>query len=243
MKIIKLNATDSTNCFLKDLAQNSILENFTVVVTKNQVNGRGQQEKKWISEPHKNLTFSTFVKHNKFKTYHKKYLTYAISLAIYEVLLKQKLPKLSIKWPNDIMSANKKICGILIENTFIGENIKNSVIGIGLNVNQEKFPDYLTKATSIKLETSSEYNLDKLLKDILIQLQEKIKLLASKQFHFLEENYLKVLYKKNIPSMFKNNRDKIFIGIICGISNDGKLLIQLENDSIKEFGIKEVTFL
>ncbi len=243
MKIIKLSAIDSTNSFLKDLAQNSILENYTVVVTKNQTKGRGQQENKWVTEPLKNLTFSIFIKFNRLKTHQKKYLNFAISLAIYDVLSNKKIDKVAIKWPNDILSANKKICGILIENTFIGDRIKNSVIGIGLNVNQEKFSDNLKNVTSLKLVTSKHYNLDNLLNDILSKIQEKIALLENNQFEILEENYLKVLYKKNIPTMFKNCRNEIFIGIITGISTDGKLQIQLEDTSIKEFGIKEVSFL
>ena len=243
MKIIKLSAIDSTNSFLKDLVKNSSVQNYTIVVTKTQTKGRGQQENTWSSEPFKNLTFSTFIEFENLKILQKKYLNFAISLAIYDVLFKENLTKLTIKWPNDILSVNKKICGILIENTFIGDKVKNSIIGVGLNVNQEFFPKYLTNATSLKLETSLEYNLDMLLKEIQKEIQKKIKLLESGQFNFLEKKYFEVLYKKNIPTMFKNNRDEIFMGMISGISNDGKLQILLEDDSIKEFGIKEVSFL
>ena len=243
MKIIKLSAIDSTNSFLKDLAQNSTLQNYTAAVTNKQHKGRGQQEAKWITEPFKNLTFSVFIEFDKLKIIQKKYLNFAISIAIYEVLIEKNLPKVFIKWPNDILSANKKICGILIENTFIGERIKNSVIGIGLNVNQEKFPNFLKNATSIKLQTSKNYDLDDLLYIVLDKIKEKINLLENQQFQYLEEQYLNVLYKKNIPTMFKDTRDVIFIGMISGISDDGKLQILLEDDSIKEFGIKEVSFL
>ncbi|PWG06428.1 biotin--[acetyl-CoA-carboxylase] ligase [Polaribacter aquimarinus] len=243
MKIIKLNAIDSTNSFLKDLAQNSTLENYTVAITEDQTKGRGQQESKWVTAPLKNLTFSIFVKFNKLRINQKRYLNFAISLAIYDALLEKKIDKISIKWPNDIMAANKKICGILIENTFIGDRIKNSITGIGLNVNQEIFPEYLKNVTSLKLEKGFDFNLNNLLNDILIKIQEKIKLLENNEFDLLENSYLNVLYKKNIPTMFKNCQNEIFIGIIYGISTDGKLQIQLEDDSIKEFGIKEVSFL
>ena len=243
MKTIKLSATDSTNSFLKDLSQNSTLENFTTVVTQNQVKGRGQQESKWISEPHKNLTFSTFITFTNLNIINKRYLNFAISLAVYNVLLTNKIHKPSIKWPNDIMSANKKICGILIENTFSGDKIKNSFVGIGLNVNQENFPTHLTNATSLKLETGLNFNLDNLLKDILVEIKHNIKLLTTQQFNQLEENYLAALYKKNIPTMFKDSKDIIFMGMISGISNHGKLQVLLEDDAVKEFGIKEISFL
>jgi BirA family biotin operon repressor/biotin-[acetyl-CoA-carboxylase] ligase len=243
LKIIKLNAIDSTNSFLKELAQNSTLENYTTVVTKTQTNGRGQQESKWVSKPYKNLTFSIFIAFENLKIIEKKYLNFAISLAIFDVLFYKNINKLSIKWPNDILSVNKKICGILVENTFLGDRIKNSVIGIGLNVNQEIFPDFLKNVTSLKLEKHTEFSLDELLNEIQVEIEKKAKLLESKQFNILEENYLNVLYKKNIATMFKNSSDEVFMGIISGISNDGKLQIQLEDDSIKEFGIKEVSFL
>ena len=164
-------------------------------------------------------------------------------MAIYDILFEENIQKPSIKWPNDILSVNKKICGILIENTFIGDRIKNSVIGIGLNVNQEIFSNFLKNVTSLKLETSKEYDLDELLNKVITEIQKKIQFLESKEFDILEENYLNVLYKKNIPTMFKNSRDEVFIGIISGISTDGKLQIQLEDDSIAEFGIKEVSLL
>lgn len=243
MEIIKLNATDSTNSFLKSLLQNSTPRNFTVVVTTNQTKGRGQLEKNWNSEPHKNLTFSVFISFKNLKIIHQKYLNFAVSQAIHNVLLSKNLLKTHIKWPNDILSANKKICGILIENTFFGENIKNAIVGIGLNVNQEKFPESINNPTSLKLETSIEFDLEKLLKEILIELEEKINLLELKKFKLLEENYLNFLYKKDIPSMFKNNNGDVFMGIISGISNDGKLQIKLEDNSTEEYGIKEVSFL
>ena len=243
MKTIKLSATDSTNSFLKDLAQNSTLENFTTVVTQNQTKGRGQQQNKWVSEPHKNLTFSVFISFKDLKVVQKKYLNFAISLSIYTVLLAKNLPKPSIKWPNDILSANKKICGILIENTFSGDRIKNSFVGIGLNVNQEIFPEHLKNATSLKLETGLESNLDLLLSNILEEIQKNIKCLTSQKFKLLEEKYLDVLYKKNIPTMFKNSKDEIFMGMISGISDYGKLQVLLEDDIIQEFGLKEISFL
>jgi BirA family biotin operon repressor/biotin-[acetyl-CoA-carboxylase] ligase len=243
LKIIKLDTVVSTNSFLKDLSVSSTLENFTVVVTQNQTKGRGQQNNEWLSEPFKNLTFSVFTTFKDVKIIHKKYLNFAISLAIYKVLFDKNLPKISIKWPNDLMVANKKICGILIENTFFGDQIKSTIVGIGLNVNQEKFPDALRNVTSLKLATLKETDLNVLLHEILVALKTNVKILESKDFHLLEKQYLNVLYKKNIPTMFKTSKDDIFMGIISGISEQGNLQIQLEDDSIKEFGIKEVSIL
>lgn len=243
MKIIKLNAIDSTNSFLKEMGQNSALENLTVVVTDEQQKGRGQVENKWISEPFKNLTFSVFTNNFELEIKDQKFLNFAISLAIFNTLSNHKTPNLSIKWPNDILSANKKICGILIENNIKGSKITSSIIGIGLNVNQEKFLDSLKKATSLKNCTNSEFDLDALLIEIIDNLKKTIHLLSLKKYVQLETDYLNVLYKKNIPSMFKDRNDVLFMGKIIGVSLYGNLQVELDNETIKEFGIKEISFV
>ncbi|AUC85067.1 biotin--[acetyl-CoA-carboxylase] ligase [Polaribacter sp. ALD11] len=243
MKTIKLNAIDSTNSFLKELAVNSTVDNFTIVVTDSQLKGRGQQGNSWVSEPCKNLMFSVFVRFEGLGVLEKKYLNFAVSLALFDALEDVSIPSVCIKWPNDILSGNKKICGILIENSLKGTEISSSVIGIGLNVNQTIFPDYLKKASSLKLITDKSYNLDKLLKQIILKFKARIALLNAKNFKTLEVDYLNVLYKKNIPTMFKDSEDVLFMGIIRGISNHGKLQIETEEEVILEFGIKEVSFL
>ena len=225
------------------MAQDAALENFTVVVTNNQTNGRGQQVSKWISEPFKNLTFSIFITFSDLQIQKKKYLNFAISLAIYESLLDLNVPRTTIKWPNDILSVNKKICGILIENSIKGSKIQSSIIGIGLNTNQQVFSDLLKNVTSLKNLTGKNYDLDVLLKKIVEKIKEKVKLLDDNSFADLEKDYLNVLYKKNIPTIFKNSEDVLFMGIITGVSKDGKLQIQLEDETVREFGIKEITFI
>jgi BirA family biotin operon repressor/biotin-[acetyl-CoA-carboxylase] ligase len=243
LKIIKLNATDSTNSFLKELGQNSALENFTIVVSDAQDKGRGQQENKWISEPFKNLTFSLFINEFAIDIQKQKYLNFAISLSLFNALSHHKVPHLSIKWPNDILSANKKICGILIENSIKGAKITSSIIGIGLNVNQEKFPDSLKNASSLKISTKVNFDLDILLQEITAHLKKTLLLLSQKKYDRLETNYLNVLYKKNIPSMFKDKNEMLFMGKILGVSNVGNLQIELEDETVKEFGVKEISFV
>ena len=225
------------------MAKDSVLENFTVVQTENQLNGRGQQYAKWVSEPLKNLTFSVFVKFANFNFLDKKYLNFAVSLAVFEVLKEQKIKNIAIKWPNDILSGKQKICGILIENNIKGTKINSSVIGIGLNVNQKLFSKSLQNVSSLSNISGKFFDLDVLLKKITIKLKLKIEQLEKQDFKSLETNYLNVLYKKNIPTMFKDSKDVLFMGIIRGISNDGKLQVELENENMLEFGIKEIAML
>jgi BirA family biotin operon repressor/biotin-[acetyl-CoA-carboxylase] ligase len=243
LRIIKINATNSTNSFLKELAQNSSLDEITVAVTNNQTSGRGQMNNSWISEPYKNLTFSLFTTLKKVKVEHQAYLNFAVSLAIYDVLLEYDVPNLYIKWPNDIMSGKKKICGILIENTFSHSRIKNTIIGIGLNVNQEKFHKNLTNASSLKIILKKSIELEALMNTIINHINLKISCVELKNFNQIYNRYHQALYKKGIPTTFLNQKTKqLFMGIINGVSSSGNLQIQLEDNSIQEFGLKEVSF-
>lgn len=242
MKIIKLDAIESTNSFLKELAQNSVLDDYTTVVTKKQTLGRGQMNSSWSSEPNKNLTFSLFTRFKSLTIEHQPYLNFAVSLAIFEVLQTLSVPKLSIKWPNDIMSGNKKICGILIETTFAQHRIKNTVIGIGLNVNQQEFPKYIPKAASLKMILDQEFDLDEILQNLVEKIRIKIGDLEHQKFELVHQNYLDHLYKKEVPMAFKDERNQLFfMGMIKTVSPSGRLRVQLEDDSIVEFGLKEIS--
>ncbi len=242
MKIHKLSATSSTNLYLKNLVLNSKPDNYTIVVTEYQTLGKGQFENKWHSEKGKNLLFSVLYKFDAFKITRQAYLNFAISLAIYKVL-DAYLPKANIKWPNDILSRQKKIGGILIENSVKNGRVNHSIIGIGVNVNQIKFPLELPNATSLKKVLKKSFNRSKLLEEFVVSIQKQLALIESKSFEELKFNYEKVLYKNKIPAMYKDLDGNPFIGKIIGVSNIGKLQIELENETIREFSVKEVSFL
>jgi len=242
MKIIKLSAINSTNSFLKDMVVNSTVEDFTVIVAEKQTSGRGQMNTKWVSEDGKNLIVSVFVSFSDLQVTNQKYLNYAISLSVFEAVNSYDLPKLSVKWPNDILSETDKIAGVLIENSLQRSKIKSTIIGIGLNVNQDVFPSELINASSLKKKINKEFNLDEVLTAVLDKLQLNISLLRNEEFEVLEEKYLSVLYKKNTPSMFKTDQNVFFMGKILGVSPEGKLQIELSDETIQEFGLKEVSF-
>ncbi|CAL2093468.1 biotin--[acetyl-CoA-carboxylase] ligase [Tenacibaculum sp. 190524A05c] len=243
MQIIKLNATDSTNSFLKDLSVDSKLNDFTVVVAEKQTSGRGQMNTVWVSEPSKNLMFSVYAQFTNLNIQNQTFLNFAVAISMFELLDKLNVPKLAVKWPNDIMSEKKKICGILIENVLKGSNINASIIGIGLNVNQSSFPEFLPDASSLKMILGKEFDLDKVLNQFLEALKFNLNLLKKERFQELEEKYLNVLYKKNIPSMFKDTKNVLFMGKIIGVNtNNGKLQIELSDETIQEFALKEVSF-
>lgn len=242
MKIYKLSAISSTNDYLKEFVSETTLENYTVITTNFQFQGKGQFDNIWHSKKDKNLLFSVLVKINDFKVMQQTYLNFAVSLAIYRAL-KSVLNDVKIKWPNDIMSRQKKICGILIENIVKNGKIEHSIVGIGLNVNQVDFPTYLKNVTSIKLDTKKETNCDLLLKKIVLSIKEQIKKIENKQFDTLQNDYKSVLYKMNEPTMFKDKNGAIFIGKIINVSKQGKLEIELDDETIRVFEVKEVSFI
>ena len=242
MKLIKLNATDSTNDFLKQLATSHILENYTVVSTENQLKGRGHMGSIWTSELGKNLTFSIYLA-NSLKNIDSIYnLNVAVAIAILEVLKKQNIPELKVKWPNDIMSANKKVGGILIENAIKNSNEIQSIIGIGLNVNQQNY-DGLPQATSLCLTTGQFFDCEELLTKIVEQLEFNVGLIIQNRSEALWEKYHQFLYKKDIPSAFENKKGIQFMGIIKQVIANGQLEVILEDDSLQLFNIKELKML
>jgi len=241
MLIIKLDAIDSTNDYLKALAKEKSLENFTTVIADKQLKGKGQMGSEWVSEAGKNLTMSVLVKSG-FEINHTIFdINVAVALSIISVLDFLNIPKVSVKWPNDIMAENKKLGGILIENAIKSDGTVSSVIGIGLNSNQSDFLN-LPKATSLFVETQQEFDKEMLMNKIVEKLQEYIQMLPTHSDN-LWETYHNRLFKKGIPMPFANQNGQNFMGIIQGVSSIGKLQILLENDSISEFDIKEIRML
>lgn len=241
MKLIKLDAIDSTNDFLKSLSSQDELENFTVVTAENQTKGKGQMGAKWNSEKGKNLIMSVLVKDFLFDNEQVFNLSIVVSLAVLETLKSLNIPDLCIKWPNDIMSYNKKIGGILIENTLKSDGRIVSVVGIGLNVNQTNFEE-LPRGSSLAVISGKTFDKNNLAVLITEKIEEKIELWKTISSIFWED-YFNSLFKKGIPMPFKNLEDKNFMGIIQGVSSIGKLQVLLEDDSVSEFEIKEIQML
>ncbi|MEO9894375.1 biotin--[acetyl-CoA-carboxylase] ligase [Aurantibacter sp.] len=242
MHIIKLNATDSTNQYLKNLLLIKPVEDFTIVVAEEQTKARGQMGTSWQSDVGKNLTFSVLKRLGEFPVQNQYYLNITVSLAVYAFLKALQVPNLSIKWPNDILSGSQKICGILIENTLQGQLIKTSIIGIGLNVNQTDFHN-LFNATSLKLLLGEKYNLEDLLYRLLEELDYYFKLLKSNSFKILENAYLDVLFLKGKISKFQEINNETFNATIVGVSYEGRLILQLQDGMLKEYNLKEIKLL
>ena len=242
MNIIKLNAIDSTNSYLINLSRTVKLEDPTIVVANEQTKGRGQQGAYWQSVQRQSLLFSIFKRFDDLSIYKISNITYAVSLGIKEALKKLQIPNIAIKWPNDIMSQSKKVAGILIENQIKQGKVVSSIIGIGLNVNEESFNE-LPQATSMLLSSGNKYNLkevlDNVLKEILIQLQD----IESDNIDDLKVKYESSLFRKEMISVFETPEGLRFNGKIKGVDENGQIVIENENEILTSYQLKEIKLL
>lgn len=242
MLIVKLDAIDSTNSYLRKLSAKETVVDYTTIIAKKQTQGRGQMGTVWSSQASKNLTFSVFKDVSKLHLEHPFYISIVTSLALLKTLQFFSISRLSVKWPNDILSEDKKICGILIENVIKQNTINASVIGIGLNVNQAKFEN-LPKASSLKMISGKVFDLDEMVHVILKNLKHYFLLLKKGHYDVLKNDYETYLFRKNKPSTFKDEEGMVFSGFIKGVSESGNLQVLLEDDIIKEFDLKTITLL
>ncbi|HLA56586.1 MAG TPA: biotin--[acetyl-CoA-carboxylase] ligase [Flavobacterium sp.] len=242
MRLVKLDATSSTNDFLKELAASQMLENFTTVTAESQTKGRGQMGAQWHSEKGKNLIVSILVREALSDINQIYHLNVAVALAVISALERYEMPQLSIKWPNDIMSGNKKIGGILIENTIKTNGEIISIAGIGLNVNQTDFSQ-LPKASSLAVIMDAVFDKDELLVEIVNRLETNVEALQNNQSEGLWSAYISKLFKKGIPMPFEYKTGLKFMGIVQNVTPNGKLELLLEDDSVQIFEIKEIQML
>lgn len=240
---LKLDATDSTNSYLKDLLRDNVPNNWTVVSAREQLQGRGQQGANWFSDRGKNLTFSILIRDTGLKAMDQFLLNCAISNGIFRVLKSFEIPRLKVKWPNDIMSGSSKLAGILIENSLVNDRITHSIVGIGLNVNQEEFPSDLPSAISMKQRTGKNYELDELLEALVGSIREEVGLVERGHYQQLRTNYMDRMYRRNKPHMFRVPGGQPFMAKIQGTTEKGLLVLSKEDGSTAHYAFKEIEYM
>ena len=225
-KFYNYKTLDSTNNKARDLAKKG--EHDVVVIAGRQTKGRGRFEREWFSEPG-GLYMTVALKIQDADKI--KYLTFIASLAVSKTI--RNLTKLNalVKWPNDVLIGDKKICGILTE-TILGRT-NYALIGIGANINQKTFPGSIYhKTTSLLIETNKKYDI------------KKISSLIIKEFgklynHYNKKNYKKITdeWKKYSHTLGKKimvkTTNKNYIGNAIGVDEDCSLLLKLNNGRIK----------
>lgn len=249
-KIVYLPSCHSTNDEAADLLLQTDVPEGTLVVTDRQLRGRGQRGNSWEALPGHNLTCSLILLPTFLSATEQFWLNMAVSLAINDTL-SPLLPGggLTIKWPNDVYVHDRKLGGVLIENTLQGYRVAQSVIGMGLNINQTEFG--LSTATSLLLEapTNDGYSLPALLTSLCEQLEKRYLQLRSNQagqrfgtqHAALRTDYLSHLYRYQQPHRYEADGHS-FIGTITDLDTTGRLGI-LTNGEVRYFAFKEVQFV
>ncbi len=237
-KLVFVPECHSTNTLALELGQKRDLPDGTLVITNNQRKGRGQQGNAWITEPGKNLTFSIIVKPTFLAIKDQFLLNMAVSLGIYDFVQSKLTQRVRVKWPNDIMANDLKVCGILIENQIQGNSFSNAVVGVGLNVNQKAF--FAQNASSISMFTGEEYDLPQVLDALIVSMEKWYVQLKQNRANGIRDAYLAALYRRNETMEFKT-RSEIFEGVITGVDEAGRLIIST-NGTMRLFNNKEVQF-
>lgn len=238
---INLFSVDSTNIFAKEYIKSVNTKKNICIRANNQTAGKGQTGSAWLSEPDKNLTFSLIIFPENISPSNQFYISKAISCAIIRVF-DDIDSNFQIKWPNDIYFKDKKIGGILIENAIAGQKIVNTVIGIGLNINQTQFNDILPNPTSLKLIKAKDFDIDDVLDKILFEFENMLNTLYSNKFETFDLLYFNKLYRYNEFCLYKD-KDGSFEAMILGTENSGRLVVTLKTGEIKKYDFKEIVFL
>lgn len=241
-QIIRLEETESTNSYLRDLLKSQHLEEGSVVVTDFQTAGRGQVGNSWYSDKGDNLLFSLLIYPTGIPANEQFIISRMVSLAIKNTL-DQFADDIRIKWPNDIYWKEKKIAGILIENSLQGKIIENSIIGIGLNLNQQIFPVELPNPVSLRQITATEqdknYILDLLLKEFFLLYRS----LQQGEKQVIEDEYMLDLYRANGYYWYEDANGR-FQAEIDNVLPSGHLVLRtLDTNEERIYVFKEVQFI
>lgn len=235
-KITWYQSLDSTNN--EALRQIGSLDSLSVIASRFQTAGRGQRGNSWTSRSGENLMFSIVLK-NGFPVRKQFVINEMASLSVVKLLERHSLAA-KIKWPNDIYVGDRKICGILIENSVNGDKLGRSIIGIGINVNQRDFPENLPNPTSMLCEGVEKLDPELLLEDFM-RIFENFLLT---DVDTLRNEYLGHMYRFGEECEFKDiEKNKLFKGTISGVDEIGRLLIKATGGEDRTYGFKEVAFV
>lgn len=232
---------DSTNGQARRMLEQGEINKTTWIQAEDQYQGKGQGKNSWESEPGQNVTGSLVIFPSGVLPENQFDLSIMASLAVCD-MLELFLEKVQIKWPNDIYVGSKKIGGLLVEHSILGQEISNSIIGIGLNVNQESFHKDLPNPVSLKQIVGLEVDVEELVNLLLACFSERLKDLDDLKGAVYREEYKRKLYRFKEYAPYRS-QNKWFQARIIDIGNFGHLVLETEKGERIEYGFKEVEFI
>jgi BirA family biotin operon repressor/biotin-[acetyl-CoA-carboxylase] ligase len=236
-----LSEVDSTNLHASALLSVEKSGAPLVITAEYQTHGKGQGGSRWESARGLNLLVSIAIVPVHIRADEQFYLSKITSLAIRELISDRvRIKGTTIKWPNDILFGKEKISGILIENALEGTVIRNSVIGAGININQTEFAEFPLKATSLRLVTGKEIPVSLILKEFIRIFDYWYEVLENRDFQQIDKSYMSHLYGYQQLHTFRKG-NKLFRARIADVKNDGRLVLQLGNNTRQKFLFREIS--
>ncbi|WP_161888933.1 biotin--[acetyl-CoA-carboxylase] ligase [Pontibacter russatus] len=220
------------------LIKNEATEGCTIVAG-HQTQGRGQRGNTWEAEPGKNVTLSVILFPSFLAARRQFYLNMAVSLAALDLLREQGLTGAQVKWPNDLYFQDKKLGGILIENSVNGHRLQHSIVGIGLNVNQLRFES--PTATSMACAAGAALEVETVTVRLLELLEKRYLQLRSGQASELRHAYLQALYRYQEVHAYSIDGRQVRAQLV-GVDEEGRLALEIGN-RLRYFGFKEVSYI
>lgn len=232
---------DSTN----EEAQNQLSKTQpaegTVILTDYQKAGKGQMGQTWTSPAGENLTLSVILYPTFLPANQQFLLSQLTALAIRDFIAGLLPQEVTIKWPNDIFVAERKICGTLIQNAITGKTLLHAILGMGININTRSFPPEVARATSLALESGRTYDLMELLPDLFQRLEQRYLELKRGKYTDIRREYQQHLYRLQEDHLYQRADGTTFTGRLLGVNEQGQALIQ--HKDLEAFGLKEIRFL
>ena len=247
-----IKRTHSTSTLLREQYTDDLPHLYTIR-TDFQTAGRGQAGNSWESEEGKNLLFSSLLRYEGIYAADQWRLSMLVAVACWEVLAKY-LPKdwLTIKWPNDIYYGDKKLVGILIENSLSGSMVDHTIAGIGMNVNQTEWLSNAPNPMSMKQITGQDYPIEQLLSDWF----SAMKSWETRTTEEIKDAYMQHLYRRQgwhlyverevsvMPTAIATDTEEgIFRAELMGITEQGELQLRTENNEEKTYHFKQIRFV
>jgi BirA family biotin operon repressor/biotin-[acetyl-CoA-carboxylase] ligase len=239
--LIRLAETDSTSRYLTTLCEQNDVEEFTIVLSRFQTAGRGQRKHSWESEAGKNLLFSMALYPSFLEARNQFLLSQLIALSMKEGL-EEFASGFSLKWSNDIYWEEKKIGGMLIENDLAGSRIRRSIVGVGMNINQEKFHSFLPNPVSLTQITGQQYDLLPVLERLVRRCMHYYALLRKGETTLIAQRYCQSLFRREGMYPYAD-KDGEFVAKFVRIAQGGTLVLEDQSGRQREYAFGEVRFL
>jgi BirA family biotin operon repressor/biotin-[acetyl-CoA-carboxylase] ligase len=241
---IHLDEIDSTNNFAQELISKTSPTEGTLILADYQTGGRGQIGRKWHSLKAHNILATYILKPEFLDIADQFLLNMAVSVGVYRTISTWLGEEVKIKWPNDIYVGDRKICGMLIQNFLRGSKINYSIIGLGININQQTFPAEIPNPTSLSIELAKDVDREEVISHLSSSLEQYYLLCRqTEKYKDIKEQYLSHLYRLNQFQDYRDSQGTIFTAKITDISREGKLILEDHSGIKSSYAFREIQYL